>query len=162
MFPVSADVCKSLQEYPVFVELYHRNDRALDTKFTDISGFQQKMIRDDMFRLPHGKFLTKMVLHLKVTVNQIWLILYQVYRKKKIQWGLLASFDQFTSPVTCIISQEIHGGDVSSSRTQPCCICFDSLQSTFRIFISKKKFYWLLPSNTNIYVRSLIVWIYKS
>ena len=73
---------------PTFYDFYYRNDRALDTTFAEIFGSHQKMNRQTqhnlkwyLFLFPHGKFLMKMLLHLKAVVNQTQLILYQVYGK---------------------------------------------------------------------------------
>ena len=82
---------RNLSWVPTFCEFYYRNDRALDTTFAEIPGSRQKMnwhtwkestTLDDMFLLHHGKFLTKTLLHLKITVDPTHMILYYVHGKK--------------------------------------------------------------------------------
>ena len=41
--PVSGDLCKMLQEYPLLSEFYYIDDRAPDTTFVEIPGSQQKI-----------------------------------------------------------------------------------------------------------------------
>ena len=81
MCPVSGDLCEIYQQCPLFCEFYYRNNRALNTTFAEtpeneLTCVKHSTVSDDMFLLPPGKILTKMLLHLQVTVNQTQIILY--------------------------------------------------------------------------------------
>ena len=95
MYLVSGDLCKRLQEYPLFREFYHRNDRALDTTFTKLAGSEQKII---------DTHETQQIL--RYVFAPPWKVLYEntasfkrlksfcIKPMGKIGWGL-TFFDQF-------------------------------------------------------------------
>ena len=59
MFPASTDLFKILNKYPVFCEFYYKNDRAMNTTFTEIPRFsaEQELIhvKHSTFEPPHDK-----------------------------------------------------------------------------------------------------------